>query len=945
MTVLMRARNSGDTSWITWSANAPDYEGIHAPEPILLNSAILEIIFGAAASKVDNDSTVQGTYVSDALDYLSENGGGGGITGPEVTTYNAIVRWDGTDGYFVKNSVGILNEIGGLSLGTDGYIEIGSSVSSVGDVRLDLGGYITGIVNGGVEIYGADGDNGGAINLLGGQSNAEDIAAPAITIQAGDGIGNVVLGTPKGGNVEISAGDSTHSMGGGVTIFGGTSANSTPFFDPYYGGTIRIVAGATTIGHGGDVFIEGGLTQDITETAGIVSITGGITFLVGGLAGSVSIAGGSSTNGTGGTAGVSGGNGAIGGAANIFSGTSTNDNGANINIWAGDSFGNGYNGGNVDIQSGTSYIEGNGGSITIQAKEGKGTGDGGDVIIQSGAAVDTGAHGDIEIRAYQGALTVWGHGGTNIFSQDENSGYINIESEHASVTVNNRSVNVSFGEVTLYGQSVFYDGYFAILDEREIRWYGGDSHYSGFKASAAGTTQIWTLPEEDGPDGYVLTTDGSGNLSWSEGNGGVSRFSDINFLSGTVQSDPAEAWVSVGYYSIDPNEISDATRLELEAFILTSNSSNAALLRLYNVTSDKQIGETIESTSETIERVRQAIVFPDIVGTTADTYRIEYSNSTAGDTVTIGGAKIRLRTDIFPLAFGSLPEIWPGAVGVVFPVTVGADIPWAVSGPSGESIATGTGTGSSQNATVSVPLLKSEATAIILSAGGTITDSAGDPMGGPYLAREVQRFEYTNIAAGVHTETITITNEPNRRMFVVFHFSATYTSTVVSSVTVDGAATTFVSEDDYKSLESPYYSYYVFEILDTNLPVTEGDYTLSFTTATGSFSTMTVKIIEFCDMAQTALVNLVENEGNSSAPSGTTTTAADDALAISFVFSTALPESLTNGYVVDNNDGVGGGYDVGIGVRRVSSPGATAMTWTLEASTYWGSLVFNLAGA
>lgn len=51
-------------------------------------------------------------------------------------------------------------------------------------------------------------------------------------------------------------------------------------------------------------------------------------------------------------------------------------------------------------------------------------------------------------------------------------------------------------------------------------------------------------------------------------------------------------------------------------------------MRLYNVTSDKQIGETIESTSETIERVRQAIVFPDIVGTTADTYRIEYSNST-----------------------------------------------------------------------------------------------------------------------------------------------------------------------------------------------------------------------------------------------------------------------------------------------------------------------------
>ena len=621
MTVLMRARNSGDTKWITWSANTADYEGIHAPETILLNSAILEIIFGATASKVDNDSTVQGTYVSDALEYLNQHGGGG-ITGPEVTTDNAIVRWNGTDGYFVNNSVGILNEIGGLSLGADGYIEIGSSVSSVGDVRLDLGGYITGIVNGGVEIYGADGDSGGAINLLGGQSSADDVPAPAITIQAGNGIGSVVLGTPKGGNVDIRAGDSTNHMGGGITILGGTSANSTPFFDPYYGGTIRIVAGPTTIGHGGDVIIDGGLTGDITESAGHVYITGGVTYLAGGIAGGAYLSGGSSTNGTSGAVGLDGGDGAIGGAANISAGTSTAGDGANVTLWAGDTYGNGYDGGDIDITSGTSYIEGNGGLISLKAGDGTGTGDGGDITIQSGTAIGTGTHGDIEIRAYEGAITAWGHNGINLYSQ--HSGYVHLEAENTQLTVNDGYINIGFVKNLLFvDQMIFADGYLAILDEKEIRWYGGDSHYSGFKASATGTTQIWTLPEDDGPDGYVLTTDGSGNLSWSEGNGGVSRFSDMNFLSGTVQSDPAAAWVSVGYYSIDPNEISDATRLELEAFILTSNSSNAALLRLYNVTSDKQIGETIESTSETIERVRQAIVFPDIVGTTADTYRIE----------------------------------------------------------------------------------------------------------------------------------------------------------------------------------------------------------------------------------------------------------------------------------------------------------------------------------
>jgi hypothetical protein len=46
-----------------------------------------------------------------------------------------------------------------------------------------------------------------------------------------------------------------------------------------------------------------------------------------------------------------------------------------------------------------------------------------------------------------------------------------------------------------------------------------------------------------------------------------------------------------------------------------------------------------------------------------------------------------------------------------------------------------------------------------------------------------------------------------------------------------------------------------------------------------------------------------------------------------------------------SNSGQGSGNRILIGCRRVPSPGATAMTWTLPTSRYWGFFVFNLAGA
>ena len=58
----------------------------------------------------------------------------------------------------------------------------------------------------------------------------------------------------------------------------------------------------------------------------------------------------------------------------------------------------------------------------------------------------------------------------------------------------------------------------------ELRFNESDNtHYVGFKAPATiAANKIWTLPSADGTSGQVLSTDGSGTLSWATASGGGS---------------------------------------------------------------------------------------------------------------------------------------------------------------------------------------------------------------------------------------------------------------------------------------------------------------------------------------------------------------------------------------------------------------------------------------
>lgn len=74
----------------------------------------------------------------------------------------------------------------------------------------------------------------------------------------------------------------------------------------------------------------------------------------------------------------------------------------------------------------------------------------------------------------------------------------------------------------------------------EARFYEDNGpNYVGFEAPALSADQIWVLPDADSTGTQFLTSDGSGNLSWSDINGtdispNYVTTGDINFLNATV---------------------------------------------------------------------------------------------------------------------------------------------------------------------------------------------------------------------------------------------------------------------------------------------------------------------------------------------------------------------------------------------------------------------------
>lgn len=92
---------------------------------------------------------------------------------------------------------------------------------------------------------------------------------------------------------------------------------------------------------------------------------------------------------------------------------------------------------------------------------------------------------------------------------------------------------------------------FEVLGANALRLADSDNtHYVAFKSPAAVTTSVtWTLPGADGTNGYVLTTNGSGTLSWTQKSLALAADTASGNLGVLMSSDTGSSLTSVKYSS------------------------------------------------------------------------------------------------------------------------------------------------------------------------------------------------------------------------------------------------------------------------------------------------------------------------------------------------------------------------------------------------------------
>ena len=191
-------------------------------------------------------------------------------------------------------------------------------------------------------------------------------------------------------------------------------------------------------------------------------------------------------------------------------GGSASGSSGNIQLICGNSSGS-FSGGNISLIGGTGGATGNGGNITITAGPGgSSSGNGGTVQILGGLP-SNGSGGSIEIIGRSGAGvdqnggSVYIRGGSNTGSGAPGS--IQLE------TYNGQSVNLLSQTTT------------TVVPLRFFEAPVNGSNYISFQSPTNLSTNInYILPTSDGTNGQVLSTDGSGVLSWQD----VGNFNSSN---------------------------------------------------------------------------------------------------------------------------------------------------------------------------------------------------------------------------------------------------------------------------------------------------------------------------------------------------------------------------------------------------------------------------------
>lgn len=454
--------------------------------PILLNQG--SFIAGVTDDNVGNGANV--SLISGATTLV------GNDTGSVIVASagNAVVASTGDTGDVLVTSgfltdVGATGDTGSLTMGTGAHAGSGGAT---GDVIIASGVHSGGVGGtvGAIQIapgtFSSNASNPGAIELRGGSTSLVGVTSGAVTIRSG---------------AQTAASGAT----GALTL--GTFA-------------------ANLVGNSGPISITSGSAGTGSGTSGAILIQTGAS--PAGATGNITLATSNATLGA-------------GGAIQIFGGNSTVGNGSNITVSAGDTVAGGAFGGRIILNPGTG--PGGDGVVEVNGKLNV-TG----LIDPTGLVLDGQASAPTTPTAGQGLLWVDNSAvPSRLFFEDDSGNSHDISNGGGATSL------ASLSDVTLTapvaGQILTYNG----IDWVNLAGAGGSplatilgiGNSTGNTAGgivvstgdriAAQTNLVLdpgaapgnriildglSWPQADGASGYVITTDGAGNLSFQPGGGG-----------------------------------------------------------------------------------------------------------------------------------------------------------------------------------------------------------------------------------------------------------------------------------------------------------------------------------------------------------------------------------------------------------------------------------------
>jgi hypothetical protein len=219
--------------------------------------------------------------------------------------------------------------------------------------------------------------------------------------------------------------------------------------------------------------------------------------------------------------------------------------------------------------------------------------------------------------------------------------------------------------------AVLLDGDLTLKGQADLRFADSDSsHYIALQAPATVASNVTlTLPAADGTSGQVLSTDGSGTLSWSTGSSGDVTLTGTQTLTNKTLTSPILTTPALGTPA--SGTLTSCTGLPISG--LTASTSTA--LGVGSIELGDASDTTLSRSAAGVLAV-EGVVIPSISSTSTLT------NKTLTDPAIIG----TILEDVFTITDGAAFEINPGN-GSVQLITLGASrTPKATNMVAGEAV-------------------------------------------------------------------------------------------------------------------------------------------------------------------------------------------------------------------------------------------------------------------